>query len=141
MRNIPLFVSTNLSFCIISINVVTLLHYILTNFALLEYPVLEYVLTIKVNCNAVDVCEIYNSFYIIWNIFVSARVTSLYILFSWKMATPLNSSLFSWLFHIWKLQNCLQFLIALECKRKVWCCKPECVKLMQLHSQRHDVQH
>jgi hypothetical protein len=45
---------------IISINVVTLLHYILTNFALLEYPVLEYVLTksediFKVNCNAMYV--------------------------------------------------------------------------------------
>jgi hypothetical protein len=52
---------------IISINVVTLLQYTLTNFALLKYPVLEYVLTksedmFKVNCNAVDVCEIYNSF-------------------------------------------------------------------------------
>jgi hypothetical protein len=40
-----------------------------------------------------------------------------------------------------ELQNRLQMLLALECKRKVWCCKPECVKLTQWHSQRHDAHH
>jgi hypothetical protein len=82
---------------IISINVFTLWHYILTNFALLEYPVLQYVkITIKVKCNAVDVREILNSFYIIWDIFCISKVISLYILLSWKLAPPINFRLFPW---------------------------------------------